>query len=1768
MLKAFAAILQKLNQQVQALLEQQEAASQVLPTVDGTHLLGNGAGNGAGNGEADFYAERKGIHLAGTEPEQAIIQRTKLALQESEEQNRAILSAIPDIMTIINADGYYLSVSYNQFVGELIPLESQDSVGLHVTDVLPPESANQCLAAIQQALTTGVMQTFEQQIQFGERIQFEEVRIVPYQRDKVFCMVRDVSDRKQAEVALQESEERFRAVFEQAAVGLEYTDLEGNFLLANQVFVDLLGYPKNELFSLKFQDITHPEDLLQTQHYFHELIAGDISSYSIEKRFIHKDGSDVWVNVTASLIYDPAGQPKLSLAVVQDIRAVKQIESDRKQAKIALQDSEARFRQIADTVQEGFFVVETDSLRYSYVSPAYETITGFAAEIAYTHASHWLDHIHPEDRDRIEAAHQRELQGEMFDQEYRFIRPTGEICWLRSQVFPLRNAMGEVFRLVGTVEDITKRKHAEIALRQSEAKNRALLTAIPDLLLRVKRDGTCLDYFSPIKTQGNCYLPIQENLAEVLPPDLLQHQLERMDQARETGELQVWEHQVPKFGKLYDEEIRLVHCEADQFLLVVRDITNRKQSEFALQESETRFRQIAETVRDGFFVIETAPLRYSYINPAYATITGFAAEAIYENAAHWIDHIHPSDRDRVEAAHQQELQGEIFDQEYRFLCPTGEIRWLRSQGFPLRNQTGAVFRLVGTIEDITERKQVELALQESETKLRESQRIAKLGAWEIDLQLGEVYWSEEIFAIHELAIGGNHPRCLDDLTYYINFYAPEARPIIQAAFQNAIQTGEYYELELPFITAQGRQRWVKTIGQPIQEQGTVIRIRGILIDITERKQAELALRESQQFIQKIADSSPNVIYIYDLLQQRNVYINREVFSFLGYASEEVKAQVDQSIAALMHPADVDSAMSHFEQLAVLPDGETAELEYRMQHKDGEWRWFLSRDTVFKRDADGRVVQILGNAQDITTRKQIELEVSQSRDLREAIFNESADALFLVDPKTRLTLDCNDRAVAMFEASSKEVLIDIQGHTLQRRQFTTTELEQIADELNNQGVWSLEVEYMTVQGKCFWGNLAAKQISVAGKTLNLVRVTDISDLKRVELALQDLNEELELRVQQRTQDLEQAYSRLRDSEERFRATFEQAAVGIVQADLMGRFTQMNQKFCTIVGYSEAELLLKPFDEITHPDDLAKDRENVNQLFSRDASNFVMEKRYVCLNGEIVWVNLAVSLVRNAAGEPHYFIGVIQDISDRKRLEQELRQINTELEHRVEERTLELQHAMEVAEAANQAKSIFLANMSHELRTPLNAILGFAQLMSRDLSLEPEKRQQLSIINRSGEHLLTLINDILELSKIEAGHISFASNCFNLYNLLDTLEAMFQIRAIDQGLQLIFDLDSKVPQFIETDENKLRQVLINLIGNAIKFTNTGNVTLRVRIQESGTQESSIHASETQPFLLSFDVQDTGIGIEPTELESLFEPFIQSQNRLQPQEGTGLGLPISRQFVELMGGQFTVTSTPGKGSTFAFFIPVQWGEASSLPSLASPRPILSLAPNQPRYRILVAEDNAMNRSLLVQLLQSVGFEVRSATQGEEAIAIWETWHPHLIWMDMRMPVIDGYAATQQIRAQEKTRQLDDGPSSAPNPTVIIALSASAFAEERTKILTVGCNDCVRKPFQETDLLEKMADHLGVQYLYAEPEQSQADTPSSGDMFDAIAALRTLSPTLLSQLQQATIQLDNKQLKKLIAKITPTQPVLAALLIEKIDNYDLDQVLYLLIEARQIEE
>ncbi|HSF72844.1 MAG TPA: GAF domain-containing protein, partial [Microcoleus sp.] len=799
----------------------------------------------------------------------------------------------------------------------------------------------------------------------------------------------------------------------------------------------------------------------------------------------------------------------------------------------------------------------------------------------------------------------------------------------------------------------------------------------------------------------------------------------------------------------------------------------------------------------------------------------------------------------------------------------------------------------------------------------------------------------------------------------------------------------------------------------------VAQIAALAMEARDRKQAELNLRSVTERLQYLLATTPAVIFSCKLGGNYDVtFVSENIVSMIGYEAREF---LDGSLDwhSLIHPDDRENVATAFAQIL---EKESISYEYRERHKDGIYRWIYDEIKLVKNSA-GIPVECVGYGVDITARKQAEAALQQQVK-RERLVNS-------IQERIRSSLNLEE----VMTMAVEEI-----------RQFLSTD-RTVIYRFNPD--WS--------------GFIAVESVSVG--TMPILGI--------------DINDPC--------------------FRERYVSVYEQ-------------------------GH------LRAIDNI-YTADISECHVNLLSEFEIKA-NLVVP----ILQGEKLW---GLLIAHHCSSQRHWNSSEIES----------LQQISVQLAIAIQQSTLfeqakteiadrklaetALQKAVVAADTANRAKSEFLSSMSHELRTPLNAILGFSQVMVRDSSLNNQHQQHLEIINRAGEHLLALINDILEMSKIEAGRSQLNESSFNLMRLLKTLEEMFRLKAKSKKLQLNLEVGDGVPHFVTGDEGKLRQILINLVGNAIKFTEMGSVTLRVKnqVQESlrgetaefgdtqtklagaGSEHSESLAVETTAipkktgwctgfnqseslanfscvdandlrveFLrLQFEIEDTGLGIAPEEMNKLFEPFEQTKTGQKSQQGTGLGLPISRKFVQMMGGDITVSSTPELGSKFAFDIQISLAPPSEIKILKPQKKVIDLAPNQPEYRILVVDDRADNCLVIERLLSPLGLIVRSARDGQEAIAVWEDWQPHLIWMDMQMPVMDGYEATRQIKAHPLGKQ-----------TVIVALTASAFEEERQTILGAGCDDFMRKPFEAKILFAKMEELLGVRYIYEESVDAPLENES----------------------------------------------------------------------------
>ncbi|NIV34652.1 MAG: PAS domain S-box protein [Anaerolineae bacterium] len=912
--------------------------------------------------------------------------------------------------------------------------------------------------------------------------------------------------------------------------------------------------------------------------------------------------------------------------------------------------------------------------------------------------------------------------------------------------------------------------------------------------------------------------------------------------------------------------------------------------------------------------------------------------------------------------------------------------------------------------------------------------------------------------------------------------------------------------------------WVNDTARAVKdEQGQVLYYEGSLEDITERKQAEAELRKYQEHLEELVEertaelreSEERYRTLFDGVPV-GLYrttpagefmdFNLGLVQMLGYPSRQHLMAINTA-SLYVDPEDRVRWQALMEREGVVRD-----FEVRLRRYDGTVIWV--NDTARAvRDEQGQVLYYEGSIEDITARKEFEAEIRRQKEYFVALFVNSPVAVVTADLDANV-VSWNPMAEKLFCYTQEEAIGKNLDDLVAKDESIRAEALGYSVEVIEVGRVQVTTRRTRKDGSLVDVELLALPLILAGEKVGFIAIYhDITERKMFE-------------------------EEIRRQKEYFEALFVNSPVAVLTVDLDVNVVSWNPMAEKLFGYTQEEAIGRNLDDLVANDPRIWEEavSYTRHLFTVGA--FQATAKRTRKDGSLVDVEvLALPVV--VAGEEVGYIGIYHDIT-------------------------ELQQARRAAEAANQAKSVFLANMSHELRTPLNAILGFTQLMDRDPNLTAEQQENLGIINRSGEHLLALINDVLEMSKIEAGRVTLQETSFDLYRLLDGLEEMFDLRAKDTGLTLSFERAENVPQYVRADEGKLRQVLSNLLGNAVKFTQEGGVALRVGCREYGGRRGQEPFSGLLPTccsILHFEVEDTGPGIGPEELAVLFDPFVQATTGQRSQEGTGLGLSISRQYVRLMGGDITVSSELGRGSVFKFDIKVETAKATDVQAERPARQVIGLEPGQAVYRLLIVDERPEARQLLVKLLEPLGFELREAVNGQEAIEMWERWEPHLIWMDMRMPVMDGYEATRRIKATAKGRA-----------TTIVALTATAFEEDRERVLSEGCDDFVRKPFREDEIFDTLTKHLGVRFVYEEipaaivrPGEAVA---SSVDVLTP-AALADLPAGWLTNLRRATVKADLDRILTLIDQIRGENAALADGLAELARDFQYKKILRLIDRA-----
>jgi PAS domain S-box-containing protein len=736
-------------------------------------------------------------------------------------------------------------------------------------------------------------------------------------------------------------------------------------------------------------------------------------------------------------------------------------------------------------------------------------------------------------------------------------------------------------------------------------------------------------------------------------------------------------------------------------------------------------------------------------------------------------------------------------------------------------------------------------------------------------------------------------------------------------------------------------------------------------------------------------------------------VNPVYCEMTGYSREELRGMRCQDI---MHPEDLieEETRTLLERMLQGEPLRTT-LEKRFIHKAGHVLWLqLNISVVAGPSADS--AYFISQVEDITERKRMEQTLRESESRFRMMADASPMIIWLSDAEANITF-FNQTALQLLGLSAEE-LLSRGWQALIHPDDLPAVLEAIHGATAQHGPFKSEFRCRFADGRYHWlMSEGMPRLSPDGAFIGHIgSCIDITDRREMEQAL-------------------------RESEARFRSAFDYAPIGIGMVCPEGRFIKVNHAFCRIVGYSEEELLKLDITAITHPDDVAHSLELISRALEGEVDSHQLEKRYIHKNGHPVWIQLNVCPVRNVLGQTLYMIGQIQDITDRKIAEEQLRK------------------SKEAAESAASAKAEFLATMSHEIRTPMNAVLGMATLLG-ETSLSEEQRELVATIRSGSSTLLGIINDILDFSKIEFGRMELDNQPIELKSCIEESFALFTQKAGEKGVRLSLRIEPEVPMIIMSDSTRLRQILVNLVGNAMKFTDHGEISVIVKkIAETG-QENEIE--------LQFSVCDTGCGIPEDKLQLIFDSFTQvAPATSRKYGGTGLGLAICNRLVQLMGGRIWAESSFEEGSSFHFSIrtqvvpwtpvqvPVTWVEHSGFA-------------RQYPLEIVVAEDNPTNQKLIMHILRQLGYQPTLVESGLGVLDLQKRQDFDLILMDIQMPEMDGLEATRRL--------IEQVPDAESRP-VIVAMTAFGLSEDRQKCLSAGMDDYISKPLSTEQIREVLS-------------------------------------------------------------------------------------------------
>jgi hypothetical protein len=1523
---------------------------------------------------------------------------TEEALRQSEAQFRSFFENAADAIFIAEIETRRI-VDANEAACKLLMMPRDEIIGLHQSQLHPEDEFESSMEAFSKA--SEISGQGKTKYLFEKWVVRSDAQHVPVEilastvnfngKQCLLGTFRDISERRKTETALRQSEERQHLLLNKIdeiiySLSIDDDPLKQTVLFVSKQSEQILGYGPDEFItdqSLWFS-IIHPDDAQTVSEITHK-------SYHTKQNLIrtyrvkHKMTNEyIWLEDRPQYLFDEAGNIFGVFGSARDI-------TDQKHAEEALLESRQMFRNLTTISPVGIFRTRADGYT-TYVNPRWSELSGISSEEAM--GDGWLKAVHPDDRKAtINNWDSDVLNQQNSVSEYRFLKPDGTVVWVKGNAVP--EIIDNVVKgYIGTITDITANKEAEAALRESEEKYRILIENQNDLIVKVDNEGAFL-FVSPSYCKlfgksedeliGNHFIPLVHE--DDRQPTIEAMKLLKIPPFTCNIEQRAMTVDGWKWLEWADKAVLDEHGEIDYIIGVGREISERKLAEEALQKSRKEFQVYFDSASVGMSV--TAPDKsWIEVNNRLCQMLGYAREEL--SGKTWDELSHPGEIDQNREFFNQALDGRIdnYEMDKRFFRKDGSIVYVTLSVVCQRNDDGTASRFLSSYIDITERKHAEETLVKAENHFRGLIEKAPDGIVLINAEGRFSFISpsaKKMFGFGSDEPVDFHP---EDLTH------PDDLPMVMEELNKALADKSFIPtIQYRFRSKAGNWRWIESTFTNLFDnpdiEAMVINFR----DVTDRRKYEEMIHHERIMLRTLIDNLPDPIYILDN-EGRKIVANKADVDNIGYKTEaEVFGKNDLDL----FPGEIGKR-GHADNMSVIKSGNPIiSREENFIDKQGVQRWLLTSKFPLY-DAHGQISGLVGMGYDITERKLVQEEIIKSKEIYKAFFDDDLTGDFISSVDGKL-IDCNPAYIRMLGFSSREQALQVDLTSLFPVHPGRRYLIELVSEQGR--LTEYELELIRVDGKPLYAiaNIIGS-FDDNGK-LESIKGYIIDNTKR-KLA------EMELIKLSRAVD--------------------QNPASIIITDVNGNIEYVNPKFSQLTGYSYDEVIGKnprilksgftPEEDYTHLwQSILSGKEWQGEFQNRKK------------NGEIYYESVLVSPINDEKGNIMSFLAVKEDITGKKALMEDLIA------------------AKEKAEESDRLKSSFLANMSHEIRTPMNGILGFMGLLQEPNLTGDERDEYIKIVKISGSRLLSTINDIIDISKIESGQSKISISETDVNKIMQQLFRFFRPEAEEKGLG--FQINELLPENsskVQTDGYKLESVLVNLIKNAIKFTRSGSIGFGCHIDGN---------------MIRFSVSDTGVGIPPHRKGSIFERFVQAETSLsRPFEGSGLGLSISKAYAEMMGGEIKVKSELGKGSEFTFTIRYQPVMKVELPVLEKSHTIKVEIGSD--TVILVAEDDDISFFFLKKVLANEKLRLLRAPDGMEAVRLCkEIPEIALVLMDIKMPLLDGYEATRQILVFRP-----DLP--------IIALTAYAFPDDNEKAINCGCVDYLSKPLNRDKLFKVLARHL----------------------------------------------------------------------------------------------